>query len=107
MKATAEDRGKDVVSTSKASSRRAGRQQVKDQRRKSPTGKRRDTSPTSDVFQGASDADARCWNVGTHVPICVCARVCLVIWPKDNNDADDRLLHFAFLCNFVSRFTLW
>jgi len=67
---TAEDRGREQASsttTSKAGSRRGGRQQLKEPRKKSPSGKSRsgrhtslqNVSPTPDVITPASDADAR------------------------------------------------
>jgi len=64
LKSTAEDRGGKDQLTSKSQSRRAGRQQS---RKRSPTGKSRTgrrtsshtVSPTPDVINPASDADAR------------------------------------------------
>ena len=67
---TSEDRGKEHASsstTSKAGSRRGARQQLKEARKKSPSGKSRsghhtsapNVSPTPDVITTVSHADAR------------------------------------------------
>jgi len=89
MKTAVEDRGKDGLLTSKSQSKRGGRQQLKDSRKKSPTGKSRGgrhtsaltTSPMPDVITSASDAEAR-YETVSHVPLSCTSLMCLCTAPQ-------------------------